>query len=162
MSTARITASGFSQAATTQDGSFSSFADARASSLFQVGFDLDRRHNFTLSGSVFNAGQGVDATSVVSLTGGNDFDTTFSIRFNTPSNGEGEIPFSISEVLLPASYTLRGSGEASGFFSNEGGVARYDLLFSVTPVPLPAAVWLFGSALVFTGMIVRRRRTIGT
>lgn len=54
-------------------------------------------------------------------------------------------------LMLPGSYYLAIAG-------NAGIAAGYGGNLSVAETPLPAAVWMFGSALGIGGMILRRRR----
>jgi hypothetical protein len=54
-------------------------------------------------------------------------------------------------LMLPGSYYLAIAG-------NAGILAGYGGNLSVAETPLPAAVWMFGSALGIGGMILRRRR----
>ena len=51
------------------------------------------------------------------------------------------------------------SGALTGY--NNARLARtFNIVFSVTPVPLPAAAWLFGSGLVSLVAIARRRSSV--
>jgi hypothetical protein len=45
-----------------------------------------------------------------------------------------------------------------GLFFNQSTVARIDLT-SITPVPLPAAVWLFGAGLLGVGALAKRKHS---
>jgi len=58
-------------------------------------------------------------------------------------------------IVLPASgmYTLAVGGESFDF----GSSFAYNMNVSVAPVPLPAAVWLLGSALLGMGVLRRRQ-----
>jgi hypothetical protein len=69
----------------------------------------------------------------------------------------GAIGTSLLNLVLPASgvYTIAVGGE-SGFPLE--GIFAYSMDVSITPVPLPAAFWLLGSALAGMG-VVRRHRT---
>lgn len=68
----------------------------------------------------------------------------------------GAIGTSLLNLVLPSSgvYTIAVGGE-SGFPLE--GIFAYDMDVTITPVPLPAAFWLLGSALAGLGMFSRRR-----
>ncbi|MDQ1303787.1 MAG: hypothetical protein QG595_1770 [Pseudomonadota bacterium] len=55
-------------------------------------------------------------------------------------------------LLGPGSYVLQIRGDATGAF---GG--SYSGVLNLTAIPVPAAVWLFGSALGGLGLLKRRR-----
>jgi len=61
-----------------------------------------------------------------------------------------------SEYETNGFYTLIVSAHGGG---SSDGVA-YNVPVTTSPVPIPAAVWLFGSALAGMGVIGRRRRAI--
>jgi hypothetical protein len=67
----------------------------------------------------------------------------------------GAIGTSLLDLVLPTSgiYTIAVGGE-SGFPLE--GLFAYSMDVTVAPVPLPAAVWLLGSALVGLGFFRRR------
>jgi hypothetical protein len=59
----------------------------------------------------------------------------------------------LNPILLgPGSYVLQIRGDATGAF---GG--SYSGVLNLTAIPVPAAVWLFGSALGGLGLLKRRR-----
>jgi hypothetical protein len=93
-----------------------------------------------------------DATSAAGLLGWRHFgnaDRTTNILDDMAVSGAGATGFT---TPLPAGdYTIWLQELASG------GPYTYRLNFMVTPVPLPAAVWMFGSALF--GLAWFRRRT---
>lgn len=77
-----------------------------------------------------------------------------------------------SFVFNQAEWAATGTNVNSNYHTNgfytliigaHGGSATdgvaYDILVTTSPVPVPAAVWLFGSALAGIGVIGRRRRT---
>lgn len=68
----------------------------------------------------------------------------------------GAIGTSLLNLVLPTSgiYTIAVGGE-SGFPLE--GLFAYNMDVNVTPVPLPAAFWLLGSALAGLGVFGRRR-----
>ncbi len=52
-----------------------------------------------------------------------------------------------------------GQGAVAGMVRNDtGGPASYGFDFTVQSVPVPAAVWLFGSTLLGVGRLARRER----
>ena len=81
------------------------------------------------------------------------------IEYLTHAGPNGTDTVSLLDWLLPAGdYTIAaGGGTAGGSISGVAGV----VLFKASPVPVPAAVWLFGSALCGLGgrRIRARQRT---
>jgi hypothetical protein len=72
---------------------------------------------------------------------------TSSPFWGTPGND-----VSLLDILLPTTgfYTIAVGGE--GF----GGIGNFDYAMSVSAIPIPAAAWLFGSAVA--GVLALRRR----
>jgi len=72
----------------------------------------------------------------------------------------GSFPVSLFAAALP--LTSNNSVYAfnqSGFnLTGDGGTWDYEIQFSVSPVPVPAAVWLFGTALVGLVGFSKRRK----
>jgi hypothetical protein len=61
----------------------------------------------------------------------------------------------------PLAFTLLEGVNRFQFTVSGTGSDRWQLMSSITAVPLPAAVWLFGSALVGLVVVGRRRRITG-
>ncbi len=71
--------------------------------------------------------------------------------------------FNFNQLLLPQTIyqplgqTLQATGALHLYINNLGSTGIDNISFSQTPVPVPAAVWLFGSALLgFLGLTKRR------
>ena len=98
----------------------------------------DIQLGFATNGTGFQSGQTVvyDITGISGLTA-SSFDF-----LSTPAGGHG--PF------LTAAHVLNTTGVGSG---GSGWIAP-------NPVPLPAAVWLFGSGLLGLAGIARKRKTV--
>jgi len=79
----------------------------------------------------------IDVINVWDVTGGDTYTSTDGIA-GTPANPDG----------------IRGYGMLDGAFA--GFNANFDF---VAPVPVPAAVWLFGSGLLGLVGVARRRKT---
>ncbi|MGD8618974.1 MAG: hypothetical protein PVH54_07255 [Gammaproteobacteria bacterium] len=78
----------------------------------------------------------------------------FDVRLRGPGNREDPLEFSIVglglEDIIPGFASLaKADGSSGGFFSGDELVA---------PVPVPAALWLFGSGVLLLGRIATRRR----
>lgn len=90
----------------------------------------------TSNNNLFQSGQ----TVVYNITGISGLTASSFNFFSTPAGGHG--PF------LAAAHVLNTTGAGSG---GSGWIAP-------TPVPLPAAAWLFGSGLLGLAGIVRKRK----
>jgi hypothetical protein len=68
----------------------------------------------------------------------------------------------ISPILFLASYPI-GEGEylltSSAVWDGDGGSWNYTWIFEVNTVPIPGAVWLFGSGLIGLIGIARRKKS---
>lgn len=100
----------------------------------------------------------VDAQDLSPIFGGfsnyGDFGDNIFVAGTNPVTGA--IGTSLLNLVLPTSgvYTIAVGGE-SGFPLE--GIFEYSMGVSITPVPLPAAFWLLGSALAGIGVFGRRR-----
>ena len=139
---------------------------------FDITFGLPISPSFTdgymtgsLSGSFFDANNDgsatlnlntweglIDGTSEMSLFG-----------FAGPCFGVG-CSVSIAEVTQgPTLYTGDVNstiGIHMNFAISAGDSVTFDTIFDVTPVPVPAAVWLFGSGLVGLVGFARRKQKV--
>lgn len=100
----------------------------------------------------------VEAAELSPIFGGfsnfGDFGDNLFVAGTNPVTGA--IGTSLLNLVLPTSgvYTIAVGGE-SGF--PLAGIFAYNMNVTVTPVPLPAAFWLLGSALAGLGVFRRRR-----
>lgn len=100
----------------------------------------------------------VDAQELSPISGGfsnyGDFGDNIYVAGTNPVTGA--IGTSLLNLVLPTSgvYTIAVGGE-SGFPLE--GLFAYTMDVTITPVPLPAAFWLLGSALTGLGLFRRRR-----
>jgi len=65
--------------------------------------------------------------------------------------------FSTADGPLPYTGTVNDIGLALSFTLSAGDTASFDTRFEVAPVPVPAAVWLFGSGLLGLAGVARRK-----
>lgn len=75
------------------------------------------------------------------------------------SSGTGVEAVSKQWVLGPGLYTLIYGGNPS-FALGQTGVHDFSATLSTSPVPVPAALWLFGSGLAGMAGLARRRMTV--
>lgn len=102
------------------------------------GYDLEGGGSVSESGFIREGSAGSN-TALITLGG----DASGSMSFTTPvTSGD------------PGIFTV-GAGNFTLSLDGGGGAALYD--FRITAVPLPAAAWLFGSALLGFASIARRR-----
>lgn len=128
-------------------------ADAFSQSVFDVGFTLSGAHNYTIEGEIFALRAMYDYASVGIL----DLNTFLMVE-EWSTDGDGNIGFGAVGVLDEGFYAMVGFAETfisidQGFASGE---AWYTFELELQAVPLPAAVWLFGAALL--GLLPARRR----
>lgn len=94
-------------------------------------------------------------------TGGNGSGTisnsTLSYSLGSKANGAGQYFLFLADGhRVPGSSQLIGRGWVDG---SDDWPGANDLLFTVTPVPLPAAAWLLIAGLGTLGYVGRRRKT---
>ncbi|MGE0470665.1 MAG: hypothetical protein AB7L09_19040 [Nitrospira sp.] len=75
---------------------------------------------------------------------------------NGTASGTGLTSVSDSWVLAPGLYTLIFGGNPS-FALGQTGTHAFTATLTTSPVPIPAALWLFGSGLVGLAGLARRR-----
>ena len=75
------------------------------------------------------------------------------VAWTTPISGLGYVAVLPTTLLAPGTYVLEIRGNVTG-----SAGASYAGTLNIGPVPLPAAVWLFGSGLLGLGALVRRRK----
>jgi hypothetical protein len=109
--------------------------------------DLNNSGSVTLS-NISWAGKidGVDAMSL------------FSGDFGCGGAGCTGNIFPVSDGPLSSTGVNTNIGIHLAFDLTAGDKANFTTSFEVVPVPLPAAVWLFGSGLLGLGALVRRRK----
>ena len=143
-------ANGTTEAAAFTDSlEYPGVAESYALSSFGLFFSLDSAYNYSLIGQTVGWAE-VDL-STVGLFGGPN-----------PSSGV-LLPFSSSGVLAPGDYSLYAYAVADDMvFGHPDPVFSHysvELILSpVATVPVPAAVWLFGSGLLGLVGIARRKK----
>lgn len=96
-----------------------------------------------------------DDTTILVGTGWNDISATLSEADFVVLGGVGNPDFSTSGSPLRFGYVTRNGGSNTGStLQSVGGVDNW----SVTVVPIPAAVWLFGSGLLGLIGIARHKK----
>ena len=68
-------------------------------------------------------------------------------------------PISDGPLLHPAGVSTD-IGILLSFDLSAGDTVTFNTRFEVTPVPVPAAIWLFGSGLLGLVGVARRRKTV--
>lgn len=171
--TSDITASVFSATAST-DGMISinepsvySSSNANSRAFFEVTFQVLVPTPFALTGSLsFLKNEGsARGSAYLNLFDGTSYSDTFNIFLGENSaNNDFSQNIQLSGMLDPDTYTLRAQASAEGYgyspVAIQSGSAAFDFDFllgsaALAAVPVPAAAWLFGSAL---GLLVWMRR----
>ena len=97
-----------------------------------------------------------DSTAILVGTGWNDISATLSEPDFVVLGGVGNPDFSTAGSPIRFGYVTRNGGSNTGrTLQSIGGVDNW----SVTVVPIPAAVWLFGSGLIGLIGIARRKKS---
>jgi len=165
ISATSISASGTAAASaeiTAVDPLFFTSASANAATSLNVNFEVATSHFFDLSGVVssFSSNGFAFGDARVSLM---SQDGSFNLSFSTPFFGGLTTPFDISGTLFPNTYTLSANASISAdVFSveAESGASDFSFDFNVTPIPVPAAAWLFGSGILGLIGIARRKKAV--
>lgn len=95
----------------------------------------------------------IDGSNALSLS-------TFDVSCSGSSPCSGTVGPVSDGPLLHSAGVSSTIGMQLSFDLTAGDKATFTNLFEVTPVPIPAAVWLFGSGLIGLGGLARRRRSI--
>lgn len=77
---------------------------------------------------------------------------------NGTDSGTGSDAVSWQWVLTPGLYTLNYGGNPS-FALGQTGTHAFTATLTTSPVPVPAAIWLFGSGLIGLVELARRRQS---
>jgi hypothetical protein len=139
---------------------------ANSESVYDVSFELLEPMNFELSGFVALVldSEGLEknpfGSAKVSLTKSeSDFEQIFG---GTGLDADFFEDISVAGILLAGNYRLRVEAAASsnggGYVGVEEALGRYAVQLNLTPVPVPASVWLFCSALGFLGWKSRKQK----
>lgn len=181
--TLTLTGSGSAQSIVTYvhdslNNSFFSRPSASARSEFEVTFELDIATAFQLMGDLSYVGERFDGGVTASLRNGGNFSssTTFNLSLgNSSPQGNFDQSINFSGLLDPGTYVFSlYANTRVDLFSNSSSTtesfAEYDVSLKFgtaesienwssehsSAVPVPAAAWLFASALI--GMQSVRRR----
>lgn len=151
-------------------GSFSVTNTSAMMQTFDITFGLPISPSFTngymtgsLSGSYVDANNDGSATLNLNawdgLIDGSSKMNLFG--FAGPCSGTG-CSVSIAEVTQNSIFYTGDANSTIGIHMNfalsAGDSVTFDTLFDVTPVPVPAAVWLFGSGLIGLAGFARRKK----
>jgi len=120
------------------------------------GFELGDWGTCCYPSSVFLSFDGGNRNTIGTMTQGSDNPNHGNPGY---SSGQGVFIGAIDDSGLFNSITF--SANQSGDFFRAGGTIYYSVngIGSISPVPVPAAAWLFGSALLgFAGFKTRRKK----
>ena len=162
ISTTSISASGMvtgNSDVSFHDPHLGTVASTVAQSYFSVDFQVATPQFFDLSGIVSSSfSSGIPVTDADATL--RNQDGSFNLSFS--SRGREMTPFDTSGTLFPDTYSLFAraniSAVAFGINPTVTGTAEFSLDFQVTPVPIPAAIWLFAFGLLGLIGIARKKR----
>lgn len=128
-------------------------AHGTSESVFSIQFSLDSPYQYNLTGNTVFFGSNLLSQASVSLTSNS----------GTLHDILGNETFDVSGILEAGTYTLTGIAlveEIDGLpsYPSMSGNALYDFTLDLAPVPVPPAVWLFGSGLIGLIGIARRKK----
>ena len=130
----------------------SDYGITSAYSSFVVQFTVDQSYMYALSGTV-----GGYVTDLGGVTTASDDAFVSLTDVGHFSNGT----FDVTGVLSPGTYWLEAhtSNTASRADAIQVSSGLYDLTLTLQPVPIPPAVWLFGSGLIGLVGLARRKKS---
>lgn len=134
-----------------------------------TGVTVDSSETLALSGSAgsytFNSGSsnGVALSGNWALTGATDTvgSTTTAISASSTAFGPNDKPISGTLAVTGSGQDLEMDGVPLGTFTIDGQTVSVtgNVILDATAVPLPAPLWLFGSAVGLLALFPARRRT---
>jgi hypothetical protein len=135
---------------------FSDLGDNTGQSMskFDIQFSIDSPYVYTFTGRIDNSSTGIPAIAQAALRTGTGTNIEYFV---------GNDIFNVTGVLEAGTYDLLGSAAVDDLLPSSthisSGVASFNFALNIEPVPLPAAVWLFGSGLLGLVAVARRRRS---
>ncbi|MCW9014297.1 MAG: VPLPA-CTERM sorting domain-containing protein [Gammaproteobacteria bacterium] len=140
--TDHIYGTGFAVAEISDPDNSLSFIQMSGQSLVDITFVLDTDHTYSLTGNLFTDSLGLGSASV---------------NFNGHTSTALDDPFSFNGYLAAGTYNL--SIDALAYIDSASrATASFDYDLQLTAVPVPAAVWLFGSGIVALVGLARRKK----
>ena len=170
------TGSATASASYNDSGTGSSFINrprSNSESQFSVTFEITTATFFELDGTLEFNGERFDGGVTSSLRNNSSFSSTFNLSFGD-SNADGDFlqNISLSGMLDPGTYIFstlaRANSDPFSLGQTALNTASYDVSLtlgswdSLTPpasVPVPAAIWLFGSSLLGLQIFNRKKNT---
>jgi hypothetical protein len=157
--TSSLTSTGF-----TASGSGYAYSDyyySYTESLFDVSFNLSTESSIDLTGYLYgmdeNFGSGDASISLYSGTSTSAGSLLFSSSVSAVSNGIEEIFPAFNDILAAGDYRI--VAIANPYFQIANSSFSLQADFTPTVVPVPAAVWLFGSGLFALAGLAKRKKS---